>query len=176
MSRHVWRILLTLSLLLAFLTLPALPFSLTLKWDPPDAPNLDTLRYRVYISQDGRYYIPLESVGTTECTVDQLEDGRSYYFKVTAVNEMGIESADSNIVSYEGDIAGDINNNKRLDIADLLLLRIKLNNIASNFTTSTSLFFWRGDLNENGRFDAQDEILMEKMLTMQPLDHFFKKQ
>jgi hypothetical protein len=71
----------------------------TLQWDPNTEPDL--LGYKVYYGCSSRSYQFNNDVGNkTTCTVSNLEDGKAYYFAVTAYDTSGNESNYSGEVVY----------------------------------------------------------------------------
>jgi len=69
----------------------------TLQWDPNTEPDL--LGYKVYYGSSSRSYQFNNDVGNkTTCTVSNLEDGKAYYFAVTAYDASGNES------NYSGEV------------------------------------------------------------------------
>jgi fibronectin type 3 domain-containing protein len=84
----------------------------TLSWTPPtensDGTYLSDLKgYRIYYGYAAGEIVNLlcdsdeVGAGLTEYTVDGLDTGTKYYFAMTAVNNAGVESAMSNVVSKE---------------------------------------------------------------------------
>lgn len=72
--------------------------SVTLAWDPNPEP--DVSGYLVYYGTASRNYPSSTNVGNvTTATVYGLQEGRSYYFAVTAKNTSGLESDFSNEVT-----------------------------------------------------------------------------
>ena len=68
-------------------------------WDRNPEP--DVVEYKVYVGTSSRTYDRIVSAGNeTSISVDQLSRGMTYYFAVTAVNSVGLESDYSNEVSY----------------------------------------------------------------------------
>ena len=73
--------------------------SLTLSWYP--SPDTNVVGYNVYYGTSSRVYTSRLSVGdTTSATVTGLQEGYTYFFAVTAVDCVGLESAPSGEVSY----------------------------------------------------------------------------
>jgi hypothetical protein len=71
----------------------------SLQWDPNTEPDL--LGYKVYYGSSSRSYQFNNDVGNkTTCTVSNLEDGKAYYFAVTAYDASGNESTYSGEVVY----------------------------------------------------------------------------
>ncbi len=89
----------------------------TLSWTPPttrtDGSSLTNLAgYRIYYgTTEGEYSITvdLDNPGLTDYVIEGLSSGKTYYFTMTAYDELGIESAHSNVVSkqYFGLLIGD---------------------------------------------------------------------
>ena len=86
--------------LLVFCPVPAVAAqSVRLNWVASSSP--DAAGYNIYYgSQSGVYTAALSVVGTTTITVDDLQDGLTYYFAVSAYNNSGSESDLSNEASY----------------------------------------------------------------------------
>lgn len=86
-----------------FTALPATAASVTLAWDPNPEP--DIAGYKIYVGEEsGVYEEPIVMAGAPEepqFKVVGLENGRDYYFVVTAFNEAGLESDYSNEVVAE---------------------------------------------------------------------------
>ncbi|MGQ9662095.1 MAG: fibronectin type III domain-containing protein [Kiritimatiellia bacterium] len=71
--------------------------SVTLIWYPPETnvdgtPLLDLVGYNLYYGLVSRRYTTRVFVEIPELTISDLSPGRTYYFAVTAVNSLGIES------------------------------------------------------------------------------------
>ena len=77
----------------------AIAGSATLHWQPNT--ESDLAGYRIYYGTSSRSYGPYISVGknTTSYTLNNLTEGQTYYFAVTAVDTSGNESAYSQEVS-----------------------------------------------------------------------------
>ena len=87
------------AMLLVALHLGRASHSVKLAWDANSEPDL--AKYRVYWGLESG--TPTESldVGTaTAATIADLDDGTTYFFTVTAINEAGLESGPSNEVSH----------------------------------------------------------------------------
>jgi hypothetical protein len=81
-------------------SLPANAASVTLTWNPDSTPAL--AGYRLHYGTASRSYASHLAVGAnaTSATVSNLQNGRTYFFSVTAKNTAGLESAYSAEVSY----------------------------------------------------------------------------
>ncbi|MEE4601995.1 MAG: fibronectin type III domain-containing protein [Desulfobacteraceae bacterium] len=87
----------SLSAILAFLPAYVMAGSATLNWQPNQ--ESDLAGYRVYHGTESRTYGPPLSVNTgTTCSFNDLTEGRTYYFAVTAIDTSGNESGFSNEV------------------------------------------------------------------------------
>lgn len=72
--------------------------SVTLAWDANA--EVDVVSYVVYYGETSRQYPNITNVGNvTTATIHGLEEGRQYYFAITAVNMAGLESDFSNEIS-----------------------------------------------------------------------------
>ncbi len=91
-----------ISLVLCFFFLfptNALAGQANLAWDPPDI-STDVAGYMIhYGTASGTYSQAIDVGNTTSYTVNNLIDGQTYYFAVTAYNAVGYESVYSNEVS-----------------------------------------------------------------------------
>jgi hypothetical protein len=77
----------------------------TLAWDANSEPDLD--HYVVYWGVlPGNYSYNSGNIGITEFSVQIPDDGQTYFFAVTAVDQAGLESDYSNEVSTEGTSTG----------------------------------------------------------------------
>lgn len=95
-----WLILLWLSWLPAVFgsLLPTAP-SVTLAWNPSADANVTG--YRLYYGNTSRNYSNVVAVGpSANTTVSGLSEGATYYFSVTAINNLGLESSLSNEITY----------------------------------------------------------------------------
>ncbi len=73
--------------------------SVHLAWVASSSPEV--VGYNVYYGSDsGNYSVMVAGVTATELNVDRLQDGRTYYFVVTAFNSSGQESEPSNEAAY----------------------------------------------------------------------------
>jgi hypothetical protein len=64
-------------------------------------PNIDTVGYKLHIGVASGNYTQVIDIGSaTTATVSNLISGSSYYFVVGAYNTAGVESPNSNEVSY----------------------------------------------------------------------------
>lgn len=86
--------------LLVVCALPAIATqSVRLTWVASSSP--DAVGYNVYYGLESGFYTEMLSVtGDTTLNVDDLEDGLTYYFAVTAYDSSGLESGLSNEASY----------------------------------------------------------------------------
>lgn len=79
----------------------------SLTWQPPaantDGTSLTNLAgYKIYYSTvvgDYSTVIPINSIGITTYVIENLPNGNTYYFVITAINSDGVESAYSTSVS-----------------------------------------------------------------------------
>lgn len=73
--------------------------SVTLAWNPSADPNL--AGYRVYQGVASHTYTNVVQVGAlTNATLSALTQGATYFFAVTAYDNVGLESAFSNEITY----------------------------------------------------------------------------
>ena len=73
--------------------------SVTLAWDA--STDSSVVSYNVYYgTASGSYSASISAGSATTATVSNLLDGTTYYFAATAVNSSGVESPDSNEISY----------------------------------------------------------------------------
>jgi hypothetical protein len=87
----------SLSAILAFIPAYVLAGSAVLSWQPND--ESDLAGYRVYHGTESRTYGPPLSVNSaTTCSFNDLTEGITYYFAVTAIDTSGNESGFSNEV------------------------------------------------------------------------------
>jgi len=87
-------------MLVSFILLPsaALAGSATVRWQAGTDPDLNG--YRIYYGTANRSYgLPINVGNVTSYTIDNLEEGKTYYFSVTAVDSSGNESGYSQEVS-----------------------------------------------------------------------------
>jgi hypothetical protein len=136
--------------------------SLTLVWDPPD--NDEGLEYVVYYSTDGTSYLPLAQVAETQLRITGLAELQWYLFRVTSVNIAGLESAPTEPLRYRTGRTGDLNNNRRLDIADLLLVALTVTEGAPPEHLPYRIYLGRADLDADGDIDADDLRLLQELL------------
>jgi hypothetical protein len=91
---------------------PAAAETITLAWDPSPSPNISG--YNVFYQEntsefpfngtslpEGASPIAVDGPNSTSLEINFPDDGSIYYFAVTAVNDAGLESSFSNIVSTE---------------------------------------------------------------------------
>lgn len=72
---------------------------ITLAWDQNLEPDL--AGYKLYIGKSSRNYTQFVTLGrTTQYTFQNLINGTTYYFTLTAYNQSGLESSYSNEVHY----------------------------------------------------------------------------
>ena len=80
---------------------PPLYFNLNLAWNPN--PETDISAYRLsYGTSPGQYNQVVDAGRNTRATVSNLEQGKTYYFAVTAVNYAGMASDPSIELIYNG--------------------------------------------------------------------------
>ncbi len=80
---------------------PPLYFNLNLAWNPN--PETDISAYRLsYGTSSGQYNQVVDVGRDTRATVSNLEQGKTYYFVVTAVNYAGMASDPSSELIYNG--------------------------------------------------------------------------
>lgn len=80
---------------------PPLYFNLNLAWNPN--PETDISAYRLsYGTSSGQYNQVVDAGRNTRATVSNLEQGKTYYFVVTAVNYAGMASDPSIELIYNG--------------------------------------------------------------------------
>lgn len=80
---------------------PPLYFNLNLAWNPN--PETDISAYRLsYGTSSGQYNQVVDAGRSTSATVSSLEQGKTYYFVVTAVNYAGMASDPSIELIYNG--------------------------------------------------------------------------
>ncbi|MGD9081295.1 MAG: fibronectin type III domain-containing protein [Desulfobacterales bacterium] len=73
--------------------------SVGLEWDPNTEPEL--AGYKVYWgTSSGNYTSNMDVGNTTTCTISELDEGKTYYFVVTAYDDNNNESGYSNQISY----------------------------------------------------------------------------
>ena len=83
-----------------FLCAPAASWaaSVTLRWDANTEPDIAS--YNLYYGTASRTYgLPLPAGNTTSYTVDNLDEGRTYYFALTALDTSGNESGYSSEIT-----------------------------------------------------------------------------
>jgi hypothetical protein len=97
--RFVYICTATLSLL-APMCVEAVPLELELAWKPNQEPDL--AGYRLHFGTTSGQYTEQISVGKnrTSATVDNLPQGKTYFFAVTAYNDHGLESRPSHELAY----------------------------------------------------------------------------
>jgi len=110
------------------------------------SPN--TTGYCVYRSTDGAAFTQVGSATGASCTATGLTPGTVYYFQVTAKNTSGSESGYSTRVTQMAPIAGDINCDGLVDVADY--------NIWAANVGATGASWSQGDLNGDGLVDVAD--------------------
>lgn len=137
--------------------------TLTLVWDPPD--NSEGLEYVVYASINGITFEPMAQVPDTYLCVTGLAEHEQYYFRVTSINQSGLESAPTEPLAYRTGYTGDLNNNQRFEVVDLLLGSLTVQGGGPPPSYPNRLYLGRGDLDEDGDFDAIDLALMQDALS-----------
>lgn len=150
------------ALLLAAFCAQVQAITLTLVWDPPD--NAQGLQYVVYSSTDGVSFQPLAQVPDTYLCLTGLAENEEYYFTVTSINPSGLESAPAEPLAYRTGFTGDLNNNQRLEVVDLLLGSLTLEGGEPPPYYPRRLYLGRGDLDADGDFDTADLVLMQDAL------------
>lgn len=86
-------------LLFVFWTVVAHATGVILAWDP--SPDTDVVGYTIYYGTASRTYTNTVTLGNvTNGAVTGLQPGITYYFAVTALNDIGLESEFSNEVSF----------------------------------------------------------------------------
>lgn len=128
------------ALILGF-TLLAQAQSVTLAWDPNPESNI--LGYRIYRSTtSGSSYSRLNSslATSTSFTDNTVGAGKTYFYVVTAVNSLGLESGYSNQVSTT--IAGALSVNAGSDTVVREGLQVKLSGSASDPSGGTLSYQW----------------------------------
>ncbi len=85
--------------LTALAAVPAAPHSVTLAWN--SSPTRTVAGYRLYVGTTSRDYTNIVDTGNaTIATVPNLTAGTTYYFAVTAYDQIGLESELSTEVRY----------------------------------------------------------------------------
>lgn len=63
---------------------------MTLNWSPPKKDGGSPITsYKLEISEDGKTWTPLDITDMTKYTAKGLKDGQKYYFRVSAINDVG---------------------------------------------------------------------------------------
>lgn len=137
--------------------------TLTLVWDPPDNPQ--GLEYVVYLSTNGLSFEALAQVPETSLCITGLAEREHYYFRVTSINPSGLESAPTEPLAYTTGLTGDLNNNQRFEVVDLLLGSLTIEEGAPPPYYPHRLYLGRSDLDADGDFDAADLALMQDALS-----------
>ena len=78
---------------------PVYAIDITLQWTPNNEPNL--AGYRVFYCEESQSYNYLDPYWETIdpiCTINDLDETKTYYFVVRAFDTNGLESANSNEV------------------------------------------------------------------------------
>ena len=84
---------------LCAMPLPASAATATLAWDPNTAP--DIAGYKVHCGTTSGNYMYSVNVGNfTSCTISGLEEGKTYYFSVTAYDSGATESGFADEIAY----------------------------------------------------------------------------
>jgi len=98
----------TAALCLAAMILPAAASSVKLAWNPNPEPNI--VNYRLSYGTGSRSYSQSVDSGTaTTVAVSGLEQGKTYYFSVRAINDKGFQSEPSAEVSHYVEIPAPAN-------------------------------------------------------------------
>jgi hypothetical protein len=142
---------------------PAAAVSLTLAWDPP--PNAHGLQYVVYYSTNGFIFEPLALVAEPSVRVTGLDEYERYYFYVTARNTSGEESDPSADLMYLTGMAGDINDNDRIDLLDVFVAHIVFVEGRLPGDYPVHLYVGRADLDADGEIGAADIAWLRYILT-----------
>jgi len=86
-------------LIICVVSTPSPAASVTLGWDPSTDP--DVVGYNVYYGPSTHNYTNMVDAGnSTVCSIFGLVIGATYYFTVTAYNELGVESPPSDEIVY----------------------------------------------------------------------------
>jgi hypothetical protein len=96
------------TLLLAAVSLIAGPGQVTIAWDANAEP--DVAGYNLYYGELNQPAQKLVVGQSTTVTLDNLEEGKSYYFYATAYNTAGLESAPSDQITYTAAASVPVNN------------------------------------------------------------------
>jgi hypothetical protein len=92
-------------LCLGVMSLPAAASSVNLAWNPN--PESDIASYQLsYGTSSGVYSNTLATGAGTTAAVSGLEEGRTYYFVVRAINTAGLESPPASELSYQVPVLG----------------------------------------------------------------------
>lgn len=71
----------------------------TVEWDPNTEP--DVVGYKVYYGKESGNYDTVIDVGdTTDCTITDLQAGKTYYITATAYSDNGLESSYADEIEY----------------------------------------------------------------------------
>jgi PKD repeat protein len=97
-----WFLFLTLTFLFFFPINSLAATQVSLAWDANSEPDL--AGYRVFCREDGQSYnynTPAWEGTTTSCTIDGLDETKTYWFVARAFDTYGLESSDSNELVLE---------------------------------------------------------------------------
>ena len=93
------KFILSFIFLFFFFVTPVYAIDITLQWTPNNEPNL--AGYRVFYFEESQSYNYLDPYWETIdpiCTINDLDETKTYYFVVRAFDTNGLESANSNEV------------------------------------------------------------------------------
>ena len=99
-----WFLFLTLNFLFFFVLDASAATQVSFEWDPNSEPDL--AGYRVYCCEEGQLYNydnPIWEGTSTNCTIYDLDETKTYYFVSRAFDNYGLESIDSNELVLEAD-------------------------------------------------------------------------
>jgi hypothetical protein len=103
-----WFILVTLNLIFFFILNASAATQVSFEWDPNSEPDL--AGYRVFCreeSQPYNYNNPIWEGTSTNCTIYNLDETKTYYFVSRAFDNYGLESLDSDELLLKADITPD---------------------------------------------------------------------
>ena len=100
MRNRIWLLVLGIAVTLHGATTIVEGASVTLAWDPNSEPNV--AGYKVHYGHSSQTYPFVVDAGNVNAQViNNLQEGVTYYFAVTAYNVVGLESDFSGEISYE---------------------------------------------------------------------------